>query len=699
MSNASSGLPQLPEKENWGSRLGVVLAVAGSAVGLGNFLRFPGQAVNNGGGAFMIPYIISFLLLGIPIAWCEWTMGRLGGRFGQNSAPGIFYAIWRRTPAKALGAFSLLIPIAIYMYYILLEAWCLDYCLFFIQGGFADLFNTATQSATGQAAEAGAVVDAASDHRMAVFGSHEHGSLFTGGRTIWLVLICFLVNFVIIYQGILRGIEKFCKWAMPLLVMCAVIILVRVLTLPHITIGLGFMWNPQWHTLKDPQVWLAAAGQIFFSLSVGFGLILCYSSYLRKDDDVVLTSLSASSTNEFCEVILAGLIVVPTAFLFLGAENAKGETFALGFVTIPAIMHFMPHIGSFFGALWFGLLFLAAVTSSLSMLQPAIAFLEDGFGLGRRASVAILGVITAMGATLTMVFSKGSLAMDYTDFWCNLFMIVAATGLVIMFGWIVGAERGVKELNRGADFRVPRVLAIVIRYVTPTFLIVILAAWCYDKLPDRLEGMSPEKQARKTMDATVTAAMGLREQLAEILDTTTISDDDAAVEMAEILPAVGDSPQSDDLLAWVHQTRADAAAEALGDDQKRQEFFRCALIRRFGLPPKLSDEDNAAVIAGILAEAALTPRELAGKILRHAADCPEKPEPDRLAAFITAVRAEAADAGEAAIVDANVARFVFLGIILFLLLLYVTSDVACRNRIGRVIAQAEQRGVDWEVKS
>ena len=125
-------------------------------------------------------------------------------------------------------------------------------------------------------------------------------------------------------------------------------------------------------------------------LSVGFGLILCYSSYLRSNDDVVVTSLSASSTNEFCEVILGGLIVVPTAFLFLGADAASQGTFGLGFITVPAIMHYMP-LGNFFGALWFGLLFLAAVTSSLSMLQPAIAFLEDGFGLGRRGSVAMLG--------------------------------------------------------------------------------------------------------------------------------------------------------------------------------------------------------------------------------------------------------------------------------------------------------------------
>ena len=397
--------PQLEIREHWGSKIGVILAVAGSAVGLGNFLRFPGVAVNNGGGAFMIPYIISFLVLGIPIAWCEWTMGRLGGRFGQNNAPGIMYALWRRAPAKAIGAMTLLIPVVIYMYYILLEAWCLDYCLFFLKGGFSELFGAATTNiVAGSSEEVTAVVGATSKHFVSTFGMGAHGDLMGDGGLFWLVVICFLVNFAIIYRGVSRGIEVFCKWAMPALIICAVVILVRVLTLPNISTGLGFMWNPRWEKLLEPQVWLAAAGQIFFSLSVGFGLILCYSSYLRKNDDVVLTALSASSTNEFCEVILGGLIVVPTAFLFLGAASAEAGTFGLGFITIPAIMHFMPG-GSFFGALWFGLLFFAAVTSSLSMLQPAIAFLEDGFGLKRRASMAILGVVTAAGAAAKVSFT------------------------------------------------------------------------------------------------------------------------------------------------------------------------------------------------------------------------------------------------------------------------------------------------------
>ena len=691
---------ELPKKEKWGSKLGVVMAVAGSAVGLGNFLRFPGQAVNNGGGAFMIPYIISFLVLGIPIAWCEWTMGRLGGRFGQNSAPGIMYAIWRRSPAKALGAMSLLIPVTIYMYYILLEAWCLDYCIFFVQGGFRDLFATVTEHVSDHGKEVTAIVSATQEHQGKVWGTSAHGALFEGGRTVWLVLACFLVNFFIIYQGVVRGIEKFCKWAMPLLILCAIIILARVLTLAEVvdgrtmSSGLGFMWNPQWEKLYDPQVWLAAAGQIFFSLSVGFGLILCYSSYLRKDDDVVLSALSASSTNEFCEVILAGLIVVPTAFLFLGTENAKGGTFEIGFVTIPAIMHFMP-LGHWVGAMWFGLLFLAAVTSSLSMLQPAIAFLEDGFGLGRRASVAVLGVITAMGATLTMTFSRAVVALDHVDFWCNLFMIIAATGLVIMFGWVVGAKRGVKEMNRGADFQAPRFIAIMLRYVTPAFLIIILGAWSFVNLPGYIEDMSPAKQGSGAAEAVAQDAVDLCPTLTDTLAADTLSDQESAAQIHAGVEALAPAGERAGLVEWVKRVRAEGAV-GTSTAEERTAFYENALVRRFGLPPILDEDDAQAVVAGFVAEVALTPREVAEKINRLAGRDVGELGVDKSAEFITAVRAKAAEARGTAVVDANIARFVFLGILLILLLLYVLSDVACRNRIGRTIAQAEQKGIDWE---
>jgi NSS family neurotransmitter:Na+ symporter len=680
-------------KEKWGSKLGVVLAVAGSAVGLGNFLRFPGVAVNNGGGAFMIPYFISFLLLGIPIAWCEWTLGRLGGRFGQNSAPGIMFAIWRRSPAKLLGALSLLIPVAIYMYYILLEAWCLDYCLFFIRGGFAQLFGAVTEHAETHEQVVEKVVGAAVAHQGKVFGASAHGAVF-GGQTVWLVLACFLINFFIIYQGVTRGIERFCKWAMPALILCALLILFRVLSLPNISSGLGFMWNPDWQALRNPQVWLAAAGQIFFSLSVGFGLILCYSSYLRKDDDVVLSSLSASSTNEFCEVILAGLIVVPTAFLFLGAENARGGTFELGFVTLPAIMHFMP-LGHAVGALWFGLLFLAAVTSSLSMLQPAIAFLEDGFGLGRRASVGILGVVTAIGAGLTMAFSRNVIALDQTDFWCNLCMIIAALGLVIMFGWVIGAERGVREMNRGADLHVPGFMSIILRFVTPAFLVIILGAWAWQELPARVDAMNPELQGQKAATAKAEEALALRGQLITLLDDPALSDEARSDGMAAAITSASAGLDLDDLPEWVDQVRAAAAARSFEDQAARDAYLGDALTTHLGLLPALDEVDQRLVVAGLTADDTLPARQLIRKVQRLIGRTPTEPSPQTIA-FVAGVREQMIAAHKAAAVDANVARFVFLGVILFLLGLYILSDVACRNRIGASIEEAERAGVDWE---
>ena len=596
-------LEGMPQREHWGSRFGVILAVAGSAVGLGNFLRFPGVAVNNGGGAFMIPYLLSFLLLGIPICWCEWTMGRLGGRFGQNNGPGIMYALWRKGPSKAIGALTLFIPIVVYMYYVVVEAWCLYYAVSFFSGSIGDLFAEAVADVANQAEEVGAIVGASAQYFTESTGLAENGSMLTGGNMIWAVVACFAVNFIIIYRGVTKGIESFCTVAMPLLIVCAVIILFRAMTLPGISAGLGFMWNPRWETLRDPQVWLAAAGQIFFSLSVGFGLILCYSSYLRKNDDVVLTSLSASSTNEFCEVVLGGLIVVPTAFLFLGAENATGGTFGLGFVTLPAIMHFMPG-GSFFGGMWFGLLFLAAVTSSLSMLQPAIAFLEDGFGLKRTASVLLLVFVTAAGTIPTMYFTHNLTALDHTDFWCNFAMIVAATCQVLIFGWVIGATRGVREANRGADFPLPRFMPFVIRYVTPTFLIIILGAWSYTTFPGYIRGMSPDR-------AGTVAARG------------------------------------------VYQN-------ALG------EHF--------------ADED-------------LSPKALEAKTVQILG---AEGIPDSLPEWLHEFTAQAADARAEAEGDAGVARFVFIGLLVFFALLLGLADIACRNRIGRTIRAAEAAGVRLE---
>jgi SNF family Na+-dependent transporter len=480
------------QTEQWGTRIGVILAVAGSAVGLGNFLRFPGQAVQNGGGAFMIPYVVALLLLGIPLCWVEWTLGRYGGTRGFNSAPGIYTVIWRNPLAKYLGAVALLIPLIIYMYYVVIEAWCLGYAWYYLTGELTELEGTA------------AYEKFFNDY----VGTGSDGFLYAGGqgRVIYFIAITFILNFVLIYRGISKGIEDFCKWAMPIMALCALCVLVRVLTLgtpdpakpdQNLINGLGFMWNPNWEALKDIRTWVNAAGQIFFTLSVGFGIIVNYASYLKKKDDVVLSGLTASSVNEFFEVCLGGLITIPAAIMFLGAIEGKYGTFDLGFKVLPNVFDQMP-AGRLFGFLWFVVLFLAAITSSLSMLQPVIAFFEEGLGMKRHASVAFLGLITAFGSGFVIYFSKDMMALDTFDFWAGtMLLVVLATIQSILYGWVLGIDRGEEEAHHGAHMRIPRFVQWILKYVTPVYLLGLFGGFCWLQGPNYARTLTPGSETFK----------------------------------------------------------------------------------------------------------------------------------------------------------------------------------------------------------
>lgn len=481
-------------KESWNSRAGVILAVVGSAVGLGNFLRFPGKAVLNGGGLFMIPYIVAFLIVGIPLAWSEWALGRHGGNRGHNSAPGIFREVLGGTHGSFLGMLGTIMPMLIYTYYVILEALCLYFAWSFLSGVIPEL---------------GADAEAITGFVLTSLGMTENGAMFSGQQTgmLFCIAVCTLINFTLIYRGLSKGIETFCAIAMPLLVVCAVIVLVRVLTLPpnpaapeqNLVNGLGFMWNPVaegrslGETLTNPKVWVEATGQIFFSLSLGFGLILTYASYLKKEDDICLSSLTSAAGNGFCEVVLGGMIAIPAAFIFLGpaflSEPGNVGTFSLGFMALPNVFNQMP-AGAFFGFLFFFLLFLAAVTSSLSMLQPSIALLEEGLGLTRKLSVTLLGGITLLGTGFITWYSEGLGALDTVDFWmANFFIFIFATVQTVIFGWVVGKKRGYEELASGAEIRVPRWIMFVIRYISPVYLIGIFLLWAKDEMPGRVESL------------------------------------------------------------------------------------------------------------------------------------------------------------------------------------------------------------------
>jgi len=466
------------QRQAWGTRLGIIMAVAGSAIGLGNFLRFPVQAASNGGGAFMIPYFVSLFLLGIPLMWIEWTLGRYGGGFGHGTAPGIFHTMWEKNRfIKYFGVIGIFGPLIIFIYYTYIESWTLAYSFFAITGKYA-----------------GATSEGSMRSFLSAFQGLEKNQFFSSmGLAYTFFIITFAANLFVIYYGIKGGIEKLCNIAMPLLFFFGIAVMIRVLTLGapdparptwNLANGLGFLWNPDFQALKSAKVWLAAAGQIFFTLSVGIGVILTYASYLSKGDDVVLSGLSAVSTNELAEVVLGGSIIIPAAFIFFGPQQittiAKSGAFNLGFVAMPLIFEKML-FGAVFACFWFLLLFLAGITSSISLAQPAVAFMEDEFNITRERAVSIFGVVSFI-LCQPAIFLLGRGVVNELDFWGGTFCLVLfATVETILFAWVFGMEKAWQEIHHGADMNVPKVYKFIIKYITPLFLIVVLGSWIYQE--------------------------------------------------------------------------------------------------------------------------------------------------------------------------------------------------------------------------
>ena len=463
------------------------MAVAGSAVGLGNFLRFPVQATQNGGGAFLIPYFISLLLLGIPLMWIEWTIGRYGGLFGHGSAPFIFNRLAKNRFLKYLGVIGVFGPVVIFIYYTYIESWLLGYAFFAASGKLLQFTTPASMKS----------------FLLAYQGVAPQSNLLTAYL---FFLITFGLNLWILYRGLKGGIEWLCNWALPVLFVFGVIVAVRVLTLGtpdpsqpswNILNGLGFMWNPDFSVLANSKVWLAAAGQIFFTLSVGIGAILTYASYLNHGDDVVLSGITAASTNEFAEVILGGSIVIPAAFAFLGAagatQAAASGAFNLGFVTMPLIFGKIP-LGELFALLWFVLLFLAGITSSVSLAEPAIALVRDELRLSRSKAVTIFGIVTFI-LCQPAIFFLGNGVVDELDFWGGTFCLVLFALIeTILFIWVFGMDKAWEEIHHGAELTIPRFYRFIMKYITPVFLIFILGFWFIQQAIPTLmmKGISPQ---------------------------------------------------------------------------------------------------------------------------------------------------------------------------------------------------------------
>jgi len=449
-------------QESWGSRVGLVLAMAGNAVGLGNFLRFPVQAIQNGGGSFMIPYLVCFLLMGIPLLYVEWAMGRFGGQKGDHSTPFIFNSFDKRSFWKYLGVFGIFTNIAVAAYYCYLESWTLNYAWCSITGQF-----------TGMSA----------DQVSAYFNSYV--GLETSAPIIWWI-ICLLLNTWILSKGLSGGIEIVAKILMPLLIIFGIFLAIMGITLKggsqgaifDGTVGLNFLWTPDFSTIWNPKVWLAAAGQIFFTLSLGMGSIHCYASYMKKDEDIALNAMSAGWMNEFVEVVLGGAIIIPICVGYLGIEKVVELTqsggLGLGFRVLPFLFEQWGSVLAVIsGLFWFGLLFFAGITSSLAMGTPVMGFLNDEFQWSRQSSAWFFGlVVFVLGLPCVFFFSEG--VFDEYDYWAGtVSLVVFALAEIILFAWFFGMDKGFEEINRGADLKVPNVFKFIIKYVTPIFLIFV----------------------------------------------------------------------------------------------------------------------------------------------------------------------------------------------------------------------------------
>lgn len=469
-----------PAREQWGSRIGLILAMAGNAVGLGNFLRFPRQVVANGGGTFMIPYFIAFILVGIPLMWVEWGIGRRGGQDGHGSLPGMFQSLWKHPVAKYLGVMGLFNTLVVLIYYCYIESWTLAWMLFSVTGDMRGLGEEGMKNFLYSYQN----LNDASVHATWVPFAFFFGTL--------------LVNFYIVGKGISAGIEKLAKIGMPILFIFATILVVRVLTLPSAAAspwdGLNFMYTPDWAALARPAVWLAAAGQIFFTLSVGMGSLSAYASYLKKDDDLALSGLATAATNETAEVVLGGSLAIPAVVTFFGVSSAvaiaNAGGFDLGFISMPLVFNQLPGgplIAAAAGVMWFGLLFFAGITSSVAMATPMLSFMEENFGWHRRRSVAVVAALAiGLGVCHVLWYQRGFL--DEWDYWAGTFgLVVCALLEVVIFMWIFGPDNAWKEINQGAQMRIPPFFKGIMTYVTPVFLFVIMGWWTVqDAIPTLL---------------------------------------------------------------------------------------------------------------------------------------------------------------------------------------------------------------------
>ena len=439
-------------RESFGSRFGALVAMAGSAVGLGNLWRFPYLVGENGGAAFIIVYILLSFMICLPIFVSEFVIGRRS----QKNAYAAFRDLSGGSWWRWIGLFTIIVPLIVLSYYSVIGGWSIEYML-----------KACSFSFTGNDSQS------AMSTMFADFVSAP-----------WAPLICqttfLLVTTLIVVVGIKDGIERFSKVMMPLLFVIVLAIAIYSLTLPGASKGVDYLFNPDFSKITG-KACAAALGQAFFSLSLGFGTILTYASYVDKKENIMFQS-TATAVSDLMFALIAGVAIMPAVFAFgLNPQSGPG----LVFETLPFVFGQMP-AGGFIAILFFVALLVAALTSSISMLEVAVAFLVEEKGLSRVVSCVILFVVCwVVGAVCSLSFGPladvkffGRSIFDFFDnLSSNILMTLGSLMTVLFVGWRLKRTDIYEEFTNGGtlsqNVRIFGVLWFLIRYIAPIAVITI----------------------------------------------------------------------------------------------------------------------------------------------------------------------------------------------------------------------------------
>ncbi|MER7113905.1 sodium-dependent transporter [Saccharomonospora azurea] len=458
-------------REQWGSRAGFLMAAIGSAVGLGNIWRFPYVAYQNGGGAFLIPYLVALLTAGIPLLIMEYTLGHKY----RATPPTAFLRLSR--PAQAIGWWQVMICFVIAAYYAVIIAWSIMYTGFSFDKAWGDDPETFLFSDFLQASETPTV------------------DLSFVGNILIPLLAVWIITLGVLAIGVRGGIERANKIFIPLLVVLFGVLVIRAITLPGATDGLNAFFEPDWSAITDGSVWVAAYGQIFFSLSIGFGIMITYSSYLRRRSDLSGSAMVAGFANSSFE-LLAGIGVFATiGFMAANAGVPVNELatsgIGLAFVAFPEIISNMPG-GEIFGVLFFASLTIAGLTSLISIVQVLIGSVADRTGLRRVPAVLIVGGLTALVSILLFPTTGGVHLLDVVDHFINQYgIVVAALVAVIVVSWVL---RQLKPLEQHANvtsaIKLGPLWRITLGVITPIMLGWMMWDSLQMELAENYEGYS-----------------------------------------------------------------------------------------------------------------------------------------------------------------------------------------------------------------